>query len=209
MAKEPLPLHQHANDLIARRLADRSLDLADVKAQRYVGRFFHRLRLGRKIVAEVVGNHGTYAVSLHVGAGRVAGSCSCYVGSRGECHHVRALAQTFLEDPQSFAVQEAGTRGQPLTLDDLPRALSAHSRHELVELVGRLAAQLAPRERDRLLAGFAPQGQRALGKGEPSCGGLLDEVDRFIADCERGAYYDWGEVATYREGAGVGPMSAR
>jgi len=61
------------------------------KVARYVGKFFDRQRIGKKIVARVVGNHGTYTVSLSVKAGRADGSCSCYIGRDG-CHHCAALA---------------------------------------------------------------------------------------------------------------------
>jgi uncharacterized Zn finger protein len=64
------------------------------KVTHYVGKFFDRKRTGKKIMAKVVGNHGTYTVSLSVKAGRARGACSCYVG-RGGCHHCVALAKTF------------------------------------------------------------------------------------------------------------------
>ena len=35
------------------------------KAKRYVGEFFEGTRLGTKISAKVIGNHGTYAVSIY------------------------------------------------------------------------------------------------------------------------------------------------
>ncbi|MBO0857142.1 MAG: hypothetical protein J2P21_01545 [Chloracidobacterium sp.] len=44
------------------------------KVTRYVGKFFDRRRIGKKIMARVVGNHGTYTVSLSVKAGRADGA---------------------------------------------------------------------------------------------------------------------------------------
>jgi hypothetical protein len=41
------------------------------KGARYVGKFFDRQRTGKKIIGKVVGNHGTYTVSLSVKAGRM------------------------------------------------------------------------------------------------------------------------------------------
>jgi uncharacterized Zn finger protein len=88
------------------------------KVARYVGKFFDRQRSGKKIVARVVGNHGTYTVSLSVKAGRASGACSCYVG-RGGCHHCVALAKTFLENPESFVAVTRKRRTNIRTLDDL------------------------------------------------------------------------------------------
>jgi len=88
------------------------------KVTRYVGKFFDRQRTGKKILARVVGNHGTYTVSLSVKAGRASGACSCYVGRDG-CHHCVALAKTFLENPESFVAVARKRRTNIRTLDDL------------------------------------------------------------------------------------------
>lgn len=73
------------------------------KARKYIGQFSNRIRMGTKIVAKVVGNHGTYTVSIEVGPGlAVSSACSCYIGKGGYCHHCAALAQTFLNSPDSF-----------------------------------------------------------------------------------------------------------
>jgi hypothetical protein len=114
----------------------------DDKAQRYVGRFFSRTRTGTKIVAKVTGNHGDYTVSIAVGAHGVTAACSCYIGKGGYCHHCAALAQTFLDDPDSFQEVRPPERkqvggGSPLgaalqaylagvTLDELLAQLRAH-----------------------------------------------------------------------------------
>jgi len=88
------------------------------KVTRYVGKFFDRQRIGKKILARVVGNHGTYTVSLSVKAGRADGACSCYIGRDG-CHHCAALAKTFLDNPESFVVVAGKRRRNICTLDDL------------------------------------------------------------------------------------------
>jgi uncharacterized Zn finger protein len=79
-----------------------SLPIGD-KAKAYVGRFSDRIRIGTKIVAKVVGNHGTYTVSIQASSELTATSaCSCFIGKGGYCHHCAALAITFLEAPESF-----------------------------------------------------------------------------------------------------------
>src|SRR5262249_58628056 len=102
------------------------------KVARYVGRLFDRQRTGKKIVAKVVGNHGTYTVSLAVKNGRANGACSCYVG-RGGCHHCVALAKTFLDNPESFAVVAKKRRTNIHTLDDLESYLGGVTLDELTE----------------------------------------------------------------------------
>ena len=88
------------------------------KVTRYVGKFFDRQRIAKKIVARVVGNHGTYTVSLSVKDGRADGACSCYVGRDG-CHHCAALAKTFMDNPESFVAVAGKRRTNIRTLDDL------------------------------------------------------------------------------------------
>jgi len=102
------------------------------KVTRYVGKFFDRQRIGKKITARVVGNHGTYTVSLSVKAGRADGACSCYVGRDG-CHHCVALAKTFMDNPESF-VAVAGKRQTNIrTLDDLASYLKGVTLAELID----------------------------------------------------------------------------
>lgn len=72
------------------------------KARRYVGAFFNRSRIENKISAQVEGNHGTYTVSIRAEEEDVTSACSCYIGKYGGCHHVAALAVTFLDSPGSF-----------------------------------------------------------------------------------------------------------
>ncbi len=102
------------------------------KVARYVGEFFDRQRIGKKIVARVVGNHGTYTVSLSVKAGWADGACSCYVGRDG-CHHCVALAKTFLDNPESFAAVARKRRTKIRTLDDLASYLEGVTLAELID----------------------------------------------------------------------------
>ncbi len=275
MSDESIPLDPTRYDTTTGSLPHQPVDLADVKAQRYVGKFFHRRRVGRKIIAELEGNHGTYVVSLSPGGAGVVGSCNCYIGARGDCHHVRALAQTYQQDPGSFAVQETRNRRQLFTLedlgiylettslehllaalqargisrqrvtqllgttrralgealraekshepsetlgalklacyhlvewseaaargDDLAQALSGHSRRELVELIAEFVQQLSPRRRGQLLAYWSSSRSNLLSSQEPEGEMLLEDIADFFADCEKGLYFDWAEVAAYQE----------
>ncbi len=72
------------------------------KAKGYVNAFSAAERRGTKISAKVVGNHGTYNVSIQVEPQGVTSACSCYIGRHGNCHHCEALAITFLADPSKF-----------------------------------------------------------------------------------------------------------
>ena len=105
---------------------------SDEKVTRYVGKFFDRQRTGKKIVARVVGNHGTYTVSLSVKAGRTSGACSCYVGRDG-CHHCDALAKTFLDNPESFVAVAGKRRRNIRTLDDLANYLKGVTLAKLID----------------------------------------------------------------------------
>ncbi len=102
------------------------------KVTRYVGKFFDRQRTGKRIMARVVGNHGTYTVSLSVKAGRADGACSCYVGRDG-CHHCVALAKTFLDDPESFMAVAGKRRRNIRTLDDLASYLKGVTLARLID----------------------------------------------------------------------------
>ncbi len=72
------------------------------KAKPYVQAFSAAERRGTKITAKVVGNHGTYTVSIQGDTQGVTSACSCYIGKHGYCHHCEALAITFLNDPSAF-----------------------------------------------------------------------------------------------------------
>ena len=109
-------MSQIDRDVIEEAFRRRWSGTAGSKAKRYVGQFFNGTRLGRKITAQVVGNHGNYTVSIQVDEQKVTSACSCYIGKHGYCHHCAALALTFLNDPTSF--QEI--KPKPLTtLKDL------------------------------------------------------------------------------------------
>src|SRR5262249_48964864 len=96
------------------RMADPDLDLLRTaikrrwswvpspKAKGYVNAFSAAERRGTKISAKVVGNHGTYTVSIQVDEHGLRSACSCYIGKHGHCHHCEALALTFLDNPSAF-----------------------------------------------------------------------------------------------------------
>jgi uncharacterized Zn finger protein len=83
-------------------IAERWSEPPGSKAQAYVGAFFDAVRVAQKITAKVVGNHGTYTVSIEAEESQVLSACSCYIGKGGYCHHCTALAATFLKDPTQF-----------------------------------------------------------------------------------------------------------
>ena len=74
------------------------------KAKPYVNAFFAAVRSGTNITAKVVGNHGTYTVSIQLDNHSLTSACSCYIGKQGHCHHCEALALTFLREPGQFTV---------------------------------------------------------------------------------------------------------
>src|SRR5215831_15695616 len=74
------------------------------KAKPYVNAFFAAVRTETKITAKVVGNHGTYTVSMQLDPHGLTSACSCYIGRHGHCHHCEALAITFLREPGQFKI---------------------------------------------------------------------------------------------------------
>lgn len=84
------------------RMADSDLDLLQTALQRrwsrvpnqkakpYVHAFSAAERRGTKITAKVVGNHGTYTVSIQVDPQGVTSAWSCYIGKHEYCHHCEA-----------------------------------------------------------------------------------------------------------------------
>jgi uncharacterized Zn finger protein len=102
------------------------------KAQSYVGKFFDRTRTGKRIVAKVRGNHGTYTVSLDVKAKGIDSACSCYIGKHGGCHHCRALAQTFLDDAESFTEIKRKRRVSLRTMEDVEDYLDSVTLDDLL-----------------------------------------------------------------------------
>jgi len=108
------------------------------KAKPYVKAFFAAVRTDTKITAKVVGNHGTYTVSIQFDTRGLTSACSCSIGKHGHCHHCEALALTFLSEPGVFkvitpkpvkAVQslpDVSVHLQNRTLDALLTELKAH-----------------------------------------------------------------------------------
>jgi uncharacterized Zn finger protein len=89
-------------DLLQTALKRRWSWVPSKKAKGYVNAFFATERRGTKIIAKVVGNHGTYTVSIQGDAQGLRAACSCYIGKNGHCHHCEALAITFLDNPSAF-----------------------------------------------------------------------------------------------------------
>jgi uncharacterized Zn finger protein len=106
-------------DALKKALASHWSPAGEKKIQRYVGKFFERTRIGKKIVAKVEGNHGIYTVSIDVKGTGVDPACSCYIGGDGSCHHCHALALTFVSDPESFRATTPKKRKEVETLADL------------------------------------------------------------------------------------------
>jgi uncharacterized Zn finger protein len=105
----------------------------DAKARRYLNGFFDRTRVGNKIAAKVVGNHGTYTVSIEAKGGEASATCSCYIGRDGHCHHCDALAHTFLDDPESFQIMEQKELGSVRTPEDLQAYLKGVTLDSLIK----------------------------------------------------------------------------
>jgi hypothetical protein len=103
------------------------------KVRRYVGRFFERTCVRRKIMANVTGNHGVYTVSIEAKGDGTISACSCYVGRGGGCHHCYALARTFLNDAGSFKAVEKKQLREVMTLEDLGAYLSGTTLDELLK----------------------------------------------------------------------------
>ena len=108
------------------------------KVQRYIDQFFDCSRMGTQVRARVVGNHGTYTVSIWLENGRLESACSCYIGKQGRCHHCVALAKTFLKNPDAFAVIEPKTLTDVQSIDDVAAYLRSNT---LESLLAQLKAQ--------------------------------------------------------------------
>ena len=107
------------------------------KAKRYVGQFFDATRLGTKITAKVVGNHGTYTVSVQVSEGVLTSACSCYIGKHGGCHHCHALAITFLQDTTKFRELKQRNLEEVGELADIVEYLRSVTLDELIQELKR------------------------------------------------------------------------
>jgi len=103
------------------------------KAQPYVGAFFDRVRIEKKITAKVMGNHGTYTVSIEAREGQALAACSCYIGKSGYCHHCAALAATFLHDPACFKETKLKKREELRDPADVPSYLQGASLEALLK----------------------------------------------------------------------------
>jgi hypothetical protein len=89
------------------------------KATPYINAFTAKVRSGAKITANVVGNHGTYTVSIQLDAQDITSACSCYIGKHGYCHHCEALAHTFIQDPGPFKVVKPKQRQDVREIKDV------------------------------------------------------------------------------------------
>ena len=95
------------------------------KAQPYVNAFSAAERRGTKITAKVVGNHGTYTVSIQLDPQGLTSACSCYIGKHGYCHHCEALAITFVQGPSQFKVVTPKQRKDVRHLTDVQAYLQS------------------------------------------------------------------------------------
>ncbi|MDI6768522.1 MAG: hypothetical protein QMD04_02460, partial [Anaerolineales bacterium] len=102
------------------------------KAKGYIGKFFNRVRIGAKITAQVVGNHGTYTVSIQATDLTTKSACSCYIGKGGYCHHCAALAATFLNAPDSFVEKIAKKLDDVRKLEDVTEFLQSTTLESLL-----------------------------------------------------------------------------
>lgn len=105
------------------------------KAKKYIGKFENGRIRGKRIMAEVEGNHGTYTVSITVKGEFVRTACSCYIGSDGTCHHCEALLFTFKQEPDLFKQLETVESKPDITLSEVHEYLQGHT---LAELLGQL-----------------------------------------------------------------------
>lgn len=96
-------------------------------------KFFDTTYRGSKIIGRVVGNHGTYIVSIQLDGNKLDSTCSCYIGKHGYCHHVNALAVTFLKDPGIFKEIEARQWEDVRGLDDLKAYLDGITLEDLLK----------------------------------------------------------------------------
>ncbi len=103
------------------------------KVKAYIGKFSNRVRIGTKIVAQVIGNHGTYTVSIQVSPELTTiSACSCYIGKGGYCHHCAALAETFLKAPDSFVEKVAKKLDDVKGLADVVEYLNSVTLENLI-----------------------------------------------------------------------------
>ena len=110
------------------------------------------------------GNHGVYTVSIRVDGARLSSACSCYVGGGGGCHHVQALAHTFLADPDSFALRPAPPASSEIrTLAELTTYLEATP---LAALLARLRSAGVTQKALAAAIGMSPRHLSAINASE-------------------------------------------
>ncbi len=117
-------------------LAHRYMNDKKDKVGRYVGKFFNCTRLGSRISGKVVGNHGTYTVTIQINDDMLTSACSCYIGKGGYCHHCLALAITFLNDTSAFEVVKTRTRDEIKALATLKEYLDGVTLDTLLQELG-------------------------------------------------------------------------
>jgi len=161
------------------------------KAGRYIGLFFNPVRLGRKITAQVEGNHGTYTVSIQVDERGVSSACSCYIGEGGYCHHCEALAFTFLKDGSVFReiksmrldnvqdLQEMRASLQSTTLESLLKQLGEKgiTQKAFAESIGMNARHLSAIKSSELRNRYFNE----LGVTKLACLWVLDHIQKIKA----------------------------
>lgn len=103
------------------------------KSNRYVGKFSSTTRLNTKISGKVLGNHGTYTVSIVITENSLSSACSCYIGKHGGCHHCQALGITYLKTPEIFKELKQRTLRRVKTLEHLPEFLRSVTLEELIK----------------------------------------------------------------------------
>lgn len=104
------------------------------KVKQYVGQFFGATRFGTKIMAEVMGNYGTYTVSMKIDEKkRLTSTCSCYIDRHGNCHHCQALGITFLQNSAEFIELKKRNLDEVVDIVDLPEYLRSVTLDELIQ----------------------------------------------------------------------------
>ena len=111
----------------------------------------------------MVGNHGTYIVSIRLDGNRLDSTCSCYIGKHGYCHHVNALAVTFLKDPGIFKKIETKQWEDVRGLDDLKAYLDSIT---LEDLLKQLKARGITAKSAAESIGMSPQKLGAIKRSE-------------------------------------------
>ena len=110
---------------------------AGEKTRGYVGQFFNTTRLGTRVSGEVVGNHGTYRVTVDATPEGLTSACSCYIGKHGGCHHCHALGLTFIQNPAIFTVLKTRSLEMVASPDEVVEFLRGVT---LDDLIGQLRA---------------------------------------------------------------------